>query len=304
MINDSYSQEELKPLAPSQKERYLREERSFMKDFIYNLFKNKLAVLLLFMLLIIVIASLCAPLSPYDPDKVSIAEKYMEPSSSHWFGTDEMGRDYFTRALYGGRVSLSVGLFAMIISTVFGVLYGAVSGYAGGKIDIILMRFVDVFMSIPSFVLIVVINAYVSASITTLILIIALFSWMSVARIVRAGTMSLKERDFVTASENFGAGRWHVLKNHIIPNLTSQIIVASSISMAQAILTESALSFMGFGVQLPKASWGSMLQNAQKDILKSPLLAIYPGLLILITVMSFNLLGDVLRETLEPRNRK
>lgn len=304
MTDMKYSQEQLKPLSHAQKERIEREERSFCKDFVHNLRKNKLAVILLVMLLIIVIASLCAPLSPYDPDKVSIAEKYMEPSASHWFGTDEMGRDYFTRALYGGRVSLSVGLFSMIISTVFGVLYGSISGYTGGKIDVIMMRFVDVFMSIPSFVLIVVINAYVSANITILILIIAIFSWMSVARVVRAGTMSLKERDFVTASENFGAGKWHVLKKHIIPNMTSQIIVASSISMAQAILTESALSFMGFGVQIPKASWGSMLQSAQKDILKSPLLAIYPGLLILITVMSFNLLGDVMRETLEPRNRK
>ncbi|MGN9055404.1 ABC transporter permease [Bariatricus sp. HCP28S3_A7] len=304
MTDISYSQEQLNPLSISQKDRIEREERSFINDFIYNLRKNKVAVILLFMLLIIVIASLCAPLSPYDPDKVSIAEKYMQPSSIHWFGTDDMGRDYFTRALYGGRVSLSVGLFSMIISTVFGVLYGSLSGYAGGKIDAIMMRFVDVFMSIPSFVLIVVINAYVSANITTLIIIIAIFSWMSVARITRAGTMSLKERDFVMASENFGASKWHVLIKHIIPNMTSQIIVASSISMAQAILTESALSFMGFGVQLPKASWGSMLQSAQKDILKSPLLAIYPGLLILITVMSFNLLGDVLRETLEPRNRK
>lgn len=279
-------------------------ERSFRSDFWSNLKNNRLAMIMLVLLTIIVIASLCASLSPYDPDKVSIAEKYMKPDAKHWFGTDEMGRDYFTRALYGGRVSLSVGFFSMIIATVFGVIYGAVSGYVGGRIDAVMMRFVDVFMSIPSFVLIVVLNAYVASGVLMVILVIAIFSWMSVARVVRAGTMSLKEREFVMASVNLGAGRWHVMKKHIIPNMTSQIIVASSISMAQAILTESALSFMGFGVQLPMASWGSMLQSAQKDILKSPMLAIYPGVLILITVMAFNLLGDVLRETLEPRNRK
>lgn len=279
-------------------------ERNFRKDFFNNLKKNKVSMLFLVLLIIIIIASLCAPLSPYDPDKVSIAGKYMPSGAKHWFGTDEYGRDYFTRALYGGRVSLSVGFFSMAIATSFGVLYGAVSGYLGGKIDAVMMRFVDVFMSIPSFVLIVVINAYVSASVFMIIMVIAVFSWMSVARIVRAGTMSIKEREFVMASENLGAGRGHVMKKHIIPNMTSQITVAASISMAQAILTESALSFMGFGVQLPTASWGSMLQSAQKEILKSPMLAVYPGVLILVTVMAFNLLGDTLRETLEPKNIK
>lgn len=279
-------------------------ERNFRKDFFNNLKKNKMSMLFLVLLIIIIIASLCAPLSPYDPDQVSIAGKYMPSGAKHWFGTDEYGRDYFTRALYGGRVSLSVGFFSMAIATLFGVLYGAVSGYLGGKIDAVMMRFVDVFMSIPSFVLIVVINAYVSASVFMIIMVIAVFSWMSVARIVRAGTMSIKEREFVMASENLGAGRWHVMKKHIIPNMTSQITVAASISMAQAILTESALSFMGFGVQLPTASWGSMLQSAQKEILKSPMLAVYPGVLILVTVMAFNLLGDTLRETLEPKNIK
>ncbi|MDY2813911.1 MAG: ABC transporter permease [Dorea sp.] len=304
MTDRKYSPEQLMPLEQNHKEKQERVERNFRKDFFTNLKKNKLAVILLGCVMIIIMASLCAPLSSYDPDEVNIAEKYMAVSVKHWFGTDELGRDYFTRALYGGRVSLCVGFFSMVIATIFGVLYGTISGYFGGKIDAIMMRFVDVFMSIPSFVLIIVINAYVSASVFMIIIIIAIFSWMSVARIVRAGTMSLKEREFVMASLNLGGKRWHVMKRHIIPNMTSQIIVASSISMAQAILTESALSFMGFGVQLPTASWGSMLQNAQKQILTSPMLAIYPGVLILITVMAFNLLGDVLRETLEPKNIK
>lgn len=272
--------------------------------FINNLKKNRMAFIFLVLLVVIAGASLCAPLSPYDPDEVSIAEKYREADGEHIFGTDEYGRDYFTRALYGGRVSLSVGFFSMLMSTAFGVLYGAVSGYLGGRGDALMMRLVDVLLSIPSFVLIVVINAYVSAGIFMIIAVIAFFSWMSVARIVRAGTISLKEREFVLAAVSLGVGKWKIIRTHIIPNLTAQITVAASISMAQAILTESALSFMGFGIQLPKASWGSMLQSAQKDILKNPMLAVYPGVLILVTVMAFHLLGDVLRETFEPGSAK
>ena len=163
------------------------------------------------------------------------------------------------------------------------------------------MRLLDIIMSVPTFLLIIIINAYVKPGLPTMIFIIAIFSWMGVARIVRAETMSLKERDFVLAAKNLGASDFVIIFRHIIPNMSSSIIVAASLSIARAILTESSLSFLGFGVRLPNSSWGSMLQNAQSQILYNPFLAVFPGLLILITVLSFNVLGDVLRSALEPK---
>ena len=276
------------------------ENNSFFHRFWDILKKNKITLVCLFLLGIIIFLSVFIFLSPYDPDKVYISEKYMPSGKLHIWGTDAMGRDYFTRAFYGGRVSLSIGLFSMIIATIWGTIYGTICGYMGGKIDAFLMRGVDIFMPIPSFILIVVISSYMSPSVPVIIFIIALFSWMGVARIVRAGTMSLKERDFVMASAGLGAsGKWIVVR-HIIPGMLPEIIVSATVSVAHAILIESALSFLGFGVQLPTASWGSMLQTAQKDVLTNPMLALYPGMLILITVLSFHLLGDTLRETLEP----
>ena len=294
------SNEDFAPISGSKQEWSTIEDKSFLCRFWDNLRKNKITLVCLFLLGVIVLLSVFIYLSPYDPDKIYIAEKYMPPGKSHIWGTDAMGRDYFTRAFYGGRVSLTIGFFSMVISTICGTIYGTICGYVGGKLDILLMRGVDIFMSIPSFILIVSINSYMSPSVPVIIFVIAMFSWMGVARIVRAETMSLKERDFVMASVGLGAsGKWIIVR-HMIPNMLSEIIVSASISIAQAILIESALSFLGFGVQLPTASWGSMLQTAQKDVLTNPMLAIYPGALILITVLSFHLLGDALRETIEP----
>ena len=255
----------------------------------------------LVLMIIIIAASALAFLSPYDPDQYDLMNKLALPSLAHPFGTDDLGRDYFTRALYGGRVSLTVGFFSMLVSVALGTVVGTVSGYVGGAVDMLLMRFLDIVMSVPTFLLIIIINAYVKPGLPTMIFIIAIFSWMGVARIVRAETMSLKERDFVLAAKNLGTSHFVIIFRHIIPNMSSSIIVAASLSIARAILTESSLSFLGFGVRLPNASWGSMLQNAQSEILYNPLLAVFPGLLILITVLSFNVLGDVLRSALEPR---
>ena len=255
----------------------------------------------LVLMAIIIAASILAPLSPYDPDQYDLMNKLALPSLAHPFGTDDLGRDYFTRALYGGRVSLTVGFFAMLVSVALGTVVGTVSGYVGGVVDMLLMRLLDIIMSVPTFLLIIIINAYVKPGLPTMIFIIAIFSWMGVARIVRAETMSLKERDFVLAAKNLGASDFVIIFRHIIPNMSSSIIVAASLSIARAILTESSLSFLGFGVRLPNSSWGSMLQNAQSQILYNPFLAVFPGLLILITVLSFNVLGDVLRSALEPK---
>ena len=269
-----------------------------------SLKENKLAMICLILLGVIMIASLLAPLSSYDPDAMDLRSKLQLPSKEHFFGTDSLGRDYFTRALYGGRISLSVGFLSMLLSTILGTVIGTVSGYMGGKVDIFLMRFTDIFMSVPSFLLMVVINTLFPPKVYFMIIILGLFEWCQIARITRAETLSLKERDFVLAAKHLGARHWQIIFGHIIPNMSSSIIVAGSLAVARAILTESALSFMGIGVQLPKASWGTMLQGAQTYIMDVPTLAVFPGIFIVLTVFSFNILGDALQNALEPKRMK
>ena len=275
--------------------------RSVWKDIVREIRSNPVAMLAVIYLSIIIIACLLAPLSPYDPNELDIMNKFQKPSGAHWFGTDNFGRDYFTRALYGGRVSLAVGFAAMAVTVLVGTTIGIFSGYIGGKLDMLLMRFTDIFLALPSMLLMVVLNAFLQPSMTTLILVLSLFSWASVARITRAETMSLKERDFVIASKNLGVGSIQIALRHILPNILGPVTVAASLGIASAILTESSLSFLGLGISVPNASWGSMLDAAQEFVLDKPMMAVYPGLLILLTVLSFNILGDVLRSALEPK---
>lgn len=296
ITNDSFAKLEKKKTVEISVER-----QSVWKDIWKELKKNKVAMVSVVLLAILIIAVLLAPLSPYDPYKLDASQKLQGISSSHWFGTDEYGRDYFTRTLYGGRVSLLVGFMSMIMTVVIGASLGVFSGYVGGKVDMFLMSFTDIFLALPSMLLMVILNTFLKPGLPTLIVVLSLFSWASVARITRAETMSLKERDFVVATQNLGASNFRVIIKHIIPNILGPVIVAASLSVANAILMESSLSFLGLGVQIPRASWGSMLQGAQAHILDYPLLAVYPGVMILITVLSFNLLGDILRNALEPK---
>ena len=296
ITNDSFAKLEKKKTVGISVER-----QSVWKDIWKELKKNKVAMVSVVLLAILIIAVLLAPLSPYDPYKLDASQKLQGISSSHWFGTDEYGRDYFTRTLYGGRVSLLVGFMSMIMTVVIGTSLGVFSGYVGGKVDMFLMSFTDIFLALPSMLLMVILNTFLKPGLPTLIVVLSLFSWASVARITRAETMSLKERDFVVATQNLGASNFRVIIKHIIPNILGPVIVAASLSVANAILMESSLSFLGLGVQIPRASWGSMLQGAQAHILDYPLLAVYPGVMILITVLSFNLLGDILRNALEPK---
>ena len=279
-------------------------DRGFFHHVKKALGENKIAAVCLVVLCVIITAALMAPLSSVDPDYMDVMNKMAGPSKEHWFGTDELGRDSFTRALYGSRVSLLVGFATMVVSVTAGTCVGAISGYAGGKIDIILMRIVDMFQSVPSLLMIIVIFSFVPNNMVTLVLMLALFSWTGVARIVRAQPLTLKERDFVIAAKTLGVSHVKIILKHIIPNMTTQIIVAASLSIAGAILDESALSYLGYGVALPKASWGSMLQNAQQYILYDPLLALIPGMFILLTVLCFNILGDALQYALDPRLHK
>lgn len=296
ITNDSFAKLEKKKTVEVSVER-----QSVWKDIWKELRKNKVAMVSVVLLAILIIAVLLAPLSPYDPYKLDASQKLQGISASHWFGTDEYGRDYFTRTLYGGRVSLLVGFMSMIMTVVIGTSLGVFSGYVGGKVDMFLMSFTDIFLALPSMLLMVILNTFLKPGLPTLIVVLSLFSWASVARITRAETMSLKERDFVVATQNLGASNFRVIVKHIIPNILGPVIVAASLSVANAILMESSLSFLGLGVQIPRASWGSMLQGAQAHILDYPLLAVYPGVMILITVLSFNLLGDILRNALEPK---
>ena len=259
---------------------------SVWKEIRKEFLSNKAALFSMVFLSVILIAVLLAPLSPYDPYEIDISQKMQGMSASHIFGTDDYGRDYLTRALYGGRVSLLVGFCSMFITVIIGTTIGVFSGYIGGKLDMILM---------------IVLNAILQPGLVTLIFVLSLFSWAQVARITRAETMSVKERDYVIATKNLGAGSLRIAFNHIIPNILGPVVVAASLGVASAILMESSLSFLGLGVQIPVASWGSMLQSAQVHILDTPRLAILPGVLIMLTVLSFNLLGDVLRTALEPK---
>ncbi|MBT1427776.1 ABC transporter permease [Dickeya dianthicola] len=262
--------------------------------------RNRPAQLALAILVVFGAASALAWLSPWDPNAMTIQARMLPPDGIHWFGTDEYGRDYFTRALYGGQISLLVGVLAMVFSTLLGTLVGTVSGYVGGRLDTVLMRAVDMLMSIPAFFLLLVLNAYLKPGVANIILIISALTWMSLSRLVRAETLSLKEREYVLYARASGERAWCIILRHIIPNILPTIMVAATLNIASAILMESTLSFLGLGVQQPDASWGSMLNNAQAYIGDATWLALFPGLLILLTVLSFNVLGDVFRTAFEP----
>lgn len=272
----------------------------FKENFIRELKKNKLGIFALVCLILIIILSVFAFLTPYNPDIIDMSNQFISPNLKNIFGTDELGRDYFTRALYGARISLIVGVLSMMVSIFIGTLVGAISGLLGGKVDAIIMRIIDMLMSIPLFFLLLIVNSYLRPSIANIIIIIGIFGWMSIARIVRSETLSIKERDYILCSKALGSNNIKIVKTHIIPNAISTVIVAASINIADAILMESSLSFLGLGVQQPMASLGSMLQTAQSRIGDKTYLAIFPGLMILLIVLSFNVLGDILRVALDP----
>lgn len=274
---------------------------NFKKNLILGFRTNHLAMVGLILIVIFSLAAILAPLYPVDPNAISASDMMMSPCSAHPFGTDDMGRDYFARCLYGGRTSLLIGFMAMIVSTLIGVVVGSISGFIGGMVDIVLMRLVDALMSLPTFLLMVVMNAYLDAGVKNVILIIGLLTWMNIARIVRGETLSLKEREYVVYSRVSGQKRIKIILRHIIPNIMPTVIVSATINVAQAILMESALSFFGLGIVPPTSSWGSMLNSSQRYLTTAPYLAIFPGMLILLTVISFNYLGEVLRKIYEPK---
>lgn len=266
-----------------------------------NLKENKLALSAVIIIFTFCLASIFAFLSPFDPNQIDPINRLKAPDATNLFGTDNMGRDYLTRALYGGRISLTVGFLSMLISTSVGTIIGSISGFFGGKVDYFITRAIDILMSIPTFFLILVVNSYLGSGIQNIILVIGFLGWMGVARIVRAETLSVKEREYVLYAKSIGQSSFRIITKHIIPSILPTVIVASSINIASAILMESSLSFLGLGVQQPNASWGSMLKDAQGFLADAPHMALFPGIFILLTVLSFNLIGDTLRSVFEAK---
>lgn len=264
---------------------------------------NPLALAGFIIILVIFLLAMLAPLiAPYDPNEINVKAILLGPSMQHWMGTDGLGRDVFSRMLHGGRISLLVGLVAVGISTLIGILLGAIAGFYRGWVDICIMRLVDVMLSIPSFFLILAVIAFLTPSIINIMIVIGLTSWMGVTRLVRAEFLSLREREYVLASRTLGARDYRIIFTHLLPNSLTPIIVSAVLGVAGAVLMESGLSFLGLGVQAPQASWGNILTDGKEYVQFAWWLSLFPGLAILITVLGYNLLGEGLRDALDPRS--
>ncbi len=284
------------------------DQQSMARLIIRRFFKHRLAGLAIAALLILIISAVFAFASPYTPTQQEPINSFRSPSAEHWFGTDELGRDIFTRILYGGRVSLTVGLLSTLFSILIGVIVGALSGYFGGLLDTILMRVTDAFLTFPTLFVLILLGAFLREqpipwlknSVLVVIIIIAILSWMWPARLVRSLFLVLREREFITATRALGGSSTRIILRHILPNCIGPILVSGTLQMAYAIITESGLSYLGFGVQPPTPTWGSILSTAQVHVFKAPWLAFYPGLMIFITVMAINYIGDGLRDAFDP----
>jgi len=266
--------------------------------------QNPLALSGFIIIVTVLFIAIFAPwLSPYDPNYIDIHSILLPPSVSHFMGTDGLGRDVFSRMLYGSRISLLVGIVAVGIATVIGTFLGAIAGFYRGYTDSIIMRFVDTMLSIPTFFLILAVIAFLTPSIWNIMIVIGLTSWMGVTRLVRAEFLSLRNREYILAAEAMGASDFRLISKHLLPNSLTPIIVTSVLGIASAVLTESGLSFLGLGVQAPQSSWGNILTDGKEYIQFAWWLSLFPGLAILITVLGYNLLGEGLRDLLDPKNK-
>jgi len=267
-----------------------------------RIFRNPLALAGAAVVLFFLVVALFPTLfSQHDPNKINILRILEPPSSRHLLGTDDLGRDVLARMAYGARISLAVGFAAESIAIVIGLVVGLLAGYYGGRTDAILMRFVDMMLCFPTFFLILSVIAFIGPSIWNIMIIIGITGWMGVARLVRAETLSLKERDFVAAARAQGAGASRIMFRHILPNTLAPILVAATLGVAGAILVESSLSFLGIGVQPPTPSWGNILTAGKDNIEFAWWLSLFPGLAIFLTVLGYNLLGEGIRDAADPR---
>lgn len=272
-----------------------------MKDF----FRNPTGVVSLFIVISLWIVAIFAPyIAPYSITEIDVDNVLSPPDRKHLFGTDELGRDVLSRMIYGSRVSLSVGFISVGIAILIGTIIGAIAGFYGGRIDALIMRFVDIMLTFPTIFLILAIVIIVGQSIWIIMFVIGATGWMDVARLVRAEFLSLKEREFVQSARALGVSDTMIIFRHILPNAMGPVFVSAVFGIAGAILTESALSFLGFGVMPPEPSWGNIITSGKDNIDVAWWLSVFPGLAILITTMSYNLLGEALRDALDPRLRR
>lgn len=265
--------------------------------------RHRLALLGLAVIVVLVVTCALAPvIAPYDPLAQDLVNRNQGPTAAHLMGTDELGRDVFSRLLFAGQISLSIGFSVAILSELFGTIIGAISGYVGGWVDNILMRVVDLVLTLPTLPILLILAAiFGSGGIPMLILILVALSWTRASRVVRGTVLALRNQEFSEAARALGISDAEIIARHMIPNAIAPIIVGMTLAVGATIILESSLSFLGFGVQLPTATWGNMLQNAQSDMFLAPWKAVLPGFFIFITSLSFNFMGDGLRDALDPR---
>jgi peptide/nickel transport system permease protein len=267
--------------------------------------RQPLAALGMILLAVFVVCALFAPwLAPYDPARLDLTGRLMAPSAAHWFGTDELGRDIFSRTLFGARISLIVAVSVVGLSLGIGLVAGGVAGFYGGWIDTAMNIYVtNAFMSLPGILLAIAFVAFMGPGLGNVIVALAISGWVGYARLVRAQVMAVKEREFVEAARALGASDWRVMWQHVLPNILQPLIVQGAVGMAGAVLAEATLSFLGLGVPPPAASWGSMLNDARSHLFDSPHLVFFPAMAVMLCVLSFNFIGDALRDYMDPRTR-
>ena len=276
--------------------------RTYLQDVWQKLRHHRVALVALIVFGLIIMYSAAGPLlSSYSFSKTDLRARLLAPSSEHYFGTDELGRDIALRIMVGGRVSLLVGFSVSLVSLLIGVTIGATSGYFGGALDSVLMRFTDIMLSIPSLPLLLILSRYGGGSVLSIILILSVFSWMGLARIVRGTILSIKQRDFVEAARMTGARNGRIVLRHILPSTLAPVIINATLTLGFAIIAESSLSYLGLGVQPPTPTWGQMLIGAQQYMESAPWLSLIPGMFLFVTLLCINFLGDGLRDALDPK---
>ena len=283
----------------------IRPSQSYWSSVLRRMACNRVAMVSAAVILLIAVMSVIGPMMvPYGYEQTNLMESNLKPCAAHWFGTDQMGRDLFIRIMYGARISLSIGVVAAAINFVIGVLYGGIAGYIGGKVDMVMMRIVDILIALPSMLYTVLIMLVLGSSVGTVILALCFTSWIGTARIVRSEVMRLKHSEYVLAARLSGAKFWNLLVSHLIPNALGPIIVSTAFLIPSAIFSEAFLSFLGIGIQAPMASWGTLANDAQSTLMTYPHQMIFPVLAICITMFSFNFIGDGLRDALDPKLKK
>ena len=282
------------------------EGRSLWQDARRRLFRNRAAVVSMVVLALITAAAILAPwLSPYAFDEINwdLIAAPPDLATGHWFGTDNNGRDLFVRVLYGARVSLAVGVAATLVSLVIGVLYGAVAGFVGGKVDEAMMRFVDILYSLPFMFFVIILMVVFGRNIILLFIALGAVEWLTMARIVRGQTLSVKRKEFIEAAHAAGVSNWRIVLRHIIPNVLGPVVVYVTLTVPEVIITESFLSFLGLGVQEPYTSWGVLISEGAGQMESAPWMLIFPAIFLAVTLFCFNFIGDGLRDALDPKDR-